>query len=181
MVHWISLIPVDSFREHGFTSLPHMIPSAKSFASSSAIASWQVSGTETPFRKKKNMLGRFALLGRFAQKNVALSERWSLTKKIKKKSEFRMAQVCILHHTTMIYNNYIQILHNKLAKTMKRLVSCQRFHQNRIYPVTLQEIEEVAATLISKISGRLQTFPAWCLFVERPTFCASFLVHPSSS
>ena len=164
----------------GLLSLPHMIPSAKSFASSSAIASWQVSGTETPFRKKKHV-GSVCPFGSFCPKNVALSERCSLTKKIKKKSEFRMAQVCILHHTTMIYNNYIQILHNKLAKTMKRLVSCQRFHQNRIYPVTLQEIEEVAATLISKISGRLQTFPAWCLFVERPTFCASFLVHPSST
>ena len=44
-----------------------------------------------------------------------------------------------------------------------------------------EKIEEVAATLISKISGRLQTFPAWCLFVERPTFCASFLLHPSST
>ena len=64
-----SLIPVDSFKEHGVLGLPHMIPFAKSFASSWAIASCQVSGTETPWRKNGfwMVLDRFVLLGPFAQ------------------------------------------------------------------------------------------------------------------
>ena len=84
------------------------------------------------------MLGHFALLGRFAQTNVVSSEKMVTDQNDQKQCEFWMAQVCILHHITMFYINYVQILHNKLAKTMKRLVSCQRFHHNRIYPVTLQ-------------------------------------------
>ena len=75
----------------GLLSFPHMIPFAKRFASSSAIASCQVSGTETPWRKKCG-LGRFALLGRFAQKRVVLSKRWSLTKKEKKKKRISGVQ-----------------------------------------------------------------------------------------
>ena len=49
-----------------------------------AMASCQVSGTETPWRKKC-VLGRFALLCRFVQKKVVLSKRLSLTKKVQKK------------------------------------------------------------------------------------------------
>ena len=67
-----SLIPVDSFKEHGVLGLPHMIPFAKSFASSWAIASCQVSGTETPWRKNGFWIVLFFLLrqNRFEQKIV---------------------------------------------------------------------------------------------------------------
>ena len=69
MVHWISLIPVDSFREHGFTEFASPHPVCQKVLH---LVRPLPSGTETPWRKKMRF-GSFCPFRSFCAKTGSFS------------------------------------------------------------------------------------------------------------
>ena len=80
MAHWYLLVVLGSM---GLLGLPHMPFAQSLFASSCAIASCQVSGTETV--GEKHVLGRFALFGTLCpRKKCRFEQEMALSKKVKR-------------------------------------------------------------------------------------------------